>query len=645
MSGIAGIYYLDGRPVDDEVDRMVETIEHRGPDGISTWQKNSVGLGHCMLETTPEDRFESLPLVDRTGNFVITADARIDNRDELIDRLNVRKPDERPITDTELILGAYKKWGMDCPQKLLGAFAFAIWDGHRQRAFLARDHLGIKPLFYYHEAEKVLIFGSEIKAIKSLKSNLKKLNKKYISQHLLLKVKTELEETVYEKIKSLEPSHLVYTGENLKKKKYYGFYSESRYSFKKEVDYLLKFKEIIKKSVKCRLRSKAKISAHLSGGLDSSSIVSLAYYMENKGKLNSKHKVVSNTFTNVHSDVPHCNDVGLVKNVNKKYKRSDRQLFVDLKNIGLFSDIEDLMWHLDSPQRGAHARSLWSINKEMNRLGSRVLLSGFDGDTTLSHGTGYFYELRNEGKWIKLVKEVSKFAESTGESKIKSVRSWVQGPLLSSNIGEVILKLYSKFRSSKSSKGATSDITSIINENFIKEIDEYIGNGKNTPESEFENHREGVRDSIFVRSLESSDMYAAAHQVEPRYPLCDKRLVEFCLDLPPDLKIRSGWSRYILRRAMEGILPESVQWRPWKTIPADIAHHDLLTKERHHLQPFVDDAQQSRVADYLDSDYLASASGRYLDNPDIPVDNLSETDRGRLWNSLILEKWLRYIDS
>jgi hypothetical protein len=94
---------------------------------------------------------------------------------------------------------------------------------------------------------------------------------------------------------------------------------------------------------------------------------------------------------------------------------------------------------------------------------------------------------------------------------------------------------------------------------------------------------------------------------------------------------------------MEGILPESVQWRPWKTIPADIAHHDLLTKERKHLQPFADHAQRSHVANYLVSDYLASSAGKYLSNLDIPVTNLSETERGRLWNSLVLEKWLHYI--
>ncbi|WP_103027893.1 asparagine synthase (glutamine-hydrolyzing) [Salinibacter altiplanensis] len=641
MSGIAGIYYLDGRPVGDEVDRMVETIEHRGPDGISTWQNNSVGLGHCMLETTPEDQFESLPLVDRTGNFVITADARIDNRDELIDRLNVRKPGERPITDTELILGAYKKWGMDCPKKLLGAFAFAVWDGPRRRVFLARDHLGVKPLFYHYEAGKTLIIGSEIKTIKSAKKGLKKLNKKYVSQHLLLDVKAGLEDTIYDEIRSLGPSQIAYIDEEIKEKKYYKFESTGNNTCKDEKEYFRKFKKVMKKSVKCRLRSKEKVSAHLSGGLDSSSIVSLAYNLEKEGKLGEGTKSVSNTFTRIHSGVPQCNEIGFVKNVVKKYKKERRHKFLDLKNIGIFSDIKNIMWHLDSPQRGAHARSLWSINKEMKKIGSRVLLSGFDGDTTISHGTGYFYELRNAGKWIKLLKEVTQFAESTGESKIKSIKSWVQGPLLSSSIGGAILKAYKKINDV--TKKESKNTKKIINEGFRNKIKKYLERNQKSPKNEFEKHREGLRASIFVRSLESSDMYAAAHQVEPRYPLCDKRLVEFCLDLPPDLKIRSGWSRYILRRAMEGILPESVQWRSWKTIPADIAHHDLLTKERDHFRPLADEAQRCRVANYLNPDYLTSVTERYLSNPDIPVDNLSETDSARLWNSLVLEKWLRYI--
>jgi asparagine synthase (glutamine-hydrolysing) len=129
-----------------------------------------------MLWTTPESPAEQLPLVSSSGDLVITADARIDNRDELISALGLT--DRRPaqITDSELILSAFVKWGEHCPEKLLGDFAFAIWVGHRRQLFCARDHFGVKP-FYYYLSDKMFAFASEIKAIVSLSEIDRPINK------------------------------------------------------------------------------------------------------------------------------------------------------------------------------------------------------------------------------------------------------------------------------------------------------------------------------------------------------------------------------------------------------------------------------------------------------------------------------------
>ena len=144
MSGIVGIYYVDGRPVErGTVQGMVSAMAHRGPDGLTTWHEGAVGLGHAMLHTTPESLHEAQPLVHRRGDLVLTADARIDNRADLIRALRPPRPDDRPITDAELILAAYEQWGAECPKHLLGAFAFAIWDAREQRLFCTRDHFGV----------------------------------------------------------------------------------------------------------------------------------------------------------------------------------------------------------------------------------------------------------------------------------------------------------------------------------------------------------------------------------------------------------------------------------------------------------------------------------------------------------------------
>src|SRR4030095_13884170 len=142
MSAITAIYYRDGRPIDRLVpDEMLAILAHRGSDRFAVWCGESVALGHRMSWTTPESLTETLPLSDELTGLVVTADARIDNRDELLDVLSLKgRPAE--IADSQLILAAYKKWGERCPEKLVGDFAFAIWDRQNQSVFCARDQMG-----------------------------------------------------------------------------------------------------------------------------------------------------------------------------------------------------------------------------------------------------------------------------------------------------------------------------------------------------------------------------------------------------------------------------------------------------------------------------------------------------------------------
>src|SRR5262249_21169187 len=180
MSGIFGIHFLNGAPVSDpQLKRMSGLLAHRGPDGEGRWCDHSVGLGHRMLCTTPEAITEQVPLVDRAGSLVITADARLDNRVELISALGV----SANSSDGELILAAYRKWGEACPEHLLGDFAFAIWDARDQSLFCARDHFGVRP-FYYYLSQSIFVFATEIKALFSMPEVQRKLNEVRLGDHL-----------------------------------------------------------------------------------------------------------------------------------------------------------------------------------------------------------------------------------------------------------------------------------------------------------------------------------------------------------------------------------------------------------------------------------------------------------------------------
>lgn len=165
MSGIAAIYNLNGRPLDRALLlRLTDVIAHRGPDGSGLFVDGAVGLSHQMLRTTPESLHEEQPLADETGNLILTLDGRVDNRNELKAALKAKGFGLRADTDAELVLLAYQAWGEECPQRIIGDFAFVVWDKRNRHFFCARDPMGIRP-FYYYLDDRTFLCGSELRQI------------------------------------------------------------------------------------------------------------------------------------------------------------------------------------------------------------------------------------------------------------------------------------------------------------------------------------------------------------------------------------------------------------------------------------------------------------------------------------------------
>lgn len=274
MSAIAGIYYLDGQPVDPaDLGRMLETLAHRGSDRVGVWSEGHIGFGHRMLWTTPESLQEQLPLVNQTGDLAIAADARIDNRDELIAALGLMDRPSDKITDSQLILAAYEKWGDRCPEKLLGDFAFAIWDGRSQRLFCARAPMGVKP-FYYYRSSRLFVFASEIKALLCLVEVPRLLNELKVAYHLALLFEDQAI-TFYQNIWRLLAAHSITIGcEETQIRRYWSSDPTREVRLHSDQEYAEAFREIFTEAVRCRLRSAFPVGSTLSGGLDSSSIAS-----------------------------------------------------------------------------------------------------------------------------------------------------------------------------------------------------------------------------------------------------------------------------------------------------------------------------------------------------------------------------------
>ena len=276
VSGIAGILHLDGSPINARIlQRMTDAIARRGPDGAGTWLNGSVGLGHRMLCTTPEALRERQPLRDESGQVCLVLDGRVDNREDLGKALEAKGITLRDRTDAELVLKAYLQWGEDAPVRILGDFAFAIWDGRHRALFCGRDIFGIRPFNYYRGGNFVLI-ASELHQL-FYDPRVKRIaNEGMVAEYLSVQI-THCEETLWEGILRLPAAHLMWVrSSGIEKRRYWDFDLSKEIRYKTDEAYASHFLELFREAVRCRLRSYGPIGSYLSGGLDSSSVSVIA---------------------------------------------------------------------------------------------------------------------------------------------------------------------------------------------------------------------------------------------------------------------------------------------------------------------------------------------------------------------------------
>jgi asparagine synthase (glutamine-hydrolysing) len=383
VSGIAGIYNLDGQPVDRALlGRMTDVIAHRGPDGAGHWICDSVGLGHRMLHTTSESLYEEQPVVHESGQLVLTADARIDNRKELIGTLAINGKPKEQITDAELILKAYGKWGGACPEKLLGDFAFAIWDGREHCLFCARDPLGIKP-FYYHGDGRRFLFGSELCQLFADSFVGREPNEGMIGECLACAI-TDQEETLYRGVLRLPPAHFLFVRPGqLRKERYWDIDPSFSIRHQSNLEYAEHFLEIFTEAMRCRLRSHKPVGAFVSGGLDSSSIVSITQSLYHNGALADPGL---ETFSLIFPALD-CDESNYIRDVVRMWGIKCNTVCAEELDASYYA--ADVSRYQDFPNypNGSMCDRLRILAREK---GFRVLLTGYGGDEWLT-GSLYHY--------------------------------------------------------------------------------------------------------------------------------------------------------------------------------------------------------------------------------------------------------------
>jgi len=279
MSGICGQFNLDSTPAAAaDLQAMTAMLKQRGPDRADIWNHEHCGIGHTLLATTPELQYERQPFVHTETGCVITADVRLDNREELLAALELS---ERRATtgDAELILRAYLEWSEGCVDRLLGDFAFAIWDPRRRMLLCARDHLGMRPLYYHHVQGQHFLFASDARAILVLPQVPYQVNQGRIADFLVPQLEwIDYTSTFFEGVCRLPPAHkLTVTSAGVDVVEYWKPLPQTDLAPQSDEGYANGFLEVFNHAVEARLRAPANtVGSMLSGGMDSGSVVAIA---------------------------------------------------------------------------------------------------------------------------------------------------------------------------------------------------------------------------------------------------------------------------------------------------------------------------------------------------------------------------------
>jgi asparagine synthase (glutamine-hydrolysing) len=637
VSAIVGLSNSDGKPVGEvDVSRMLDSLEHRGSDGAGVWSDGFIGLGHRMLWTTPESLHEKQPLLNQSGDVVITADARIDNRKELIAELDLSGNAPGSITDGELILAAYEKWGEMCPEKLLGDFAFAIWDRRKRALFCARDHFGVKPFYYCSLSGRFFVFASEIKALLSHPEVPRKLNEVRVGDYLasMFDDKTI---TFYADILRLPPAHsLTVSPAGTHLQQYWSLDPSCELQLRSDDAYAEAFRELFIEAVRCRLRTALPVGSMLSGGMDSSSITCVARELLAR---DGGRRLL--TFSAIFDEVTQCDERPFINAVLAQNSLEPHYVHGD--QVSPLADLDQVLWHQDEAFYAPNLFLTWNLYRVAKEQGARIVLDGFDGDTTVSHGEGYLNELAYAGQWFTLAAEIRAFGRTFNLSSRKLLWSyaWRYGldPKISRSralkLTRRIWRILNRPRESANLPSWSANLNPI----FVQGID-LMERRKalrqawaNPPRTERENHYRNLTLGVMPFTLEVLERAAAAFGIEPRFPFWDKRLVEFCLALPPQQKVHGGWTRIVLRRALADILPAEVQWRRSKSNLGPNFEHGLLAYERQRLEEVI--LKDSRIIEkYVDMDSLREAYSRFASGG-------RGDDALMIWKAVSLALWLQ----
>ncbi|MEH7299507.1 asparagine synthase-related protein [Neobacillus drentensis] len=566
MSAIAGIYHINEEPINPEhTTDLMKAFQQYPADYVHIWKNKNIFLGCHAQWITPESISEILPYYDYEKQLVITADAIIDNRNELFDRLQVSRNQRKEIPDSQLILLAYEKWGEEVPKYLIGDFSFLIWDEKNHRLFGARDFSGARTLYFYHNESRIA-FSTTIEPLFKLPYIEKKLNEEWLAEFLAIPGMVEAVSslsTVYKNIHQIPPSHRI----SIENKKV----TLSRYctvepgeilKLKSNGEYEEAFQEVFQKAVTARVRTHGKVGAQLSGGLDSGSVVgfaSKALQKENK-KLTTFSYVPVESFIDwtpfyfIPDERPFIKEtVNYVGNIDDQY--------LSFEGRSPLTELDDFLSIMEMPYK-FFDNSFWlkGISEQANKQGIKVLLNGARGNFSISWGSqtltlSHYASLLKKLKWVQLYKDLDMFCHNfkTGKSRILPIVAKKAFPTIAQILSG---QNQSDYRFPMIINPALAARTNIAEKLWEYDIDIY-GNHNEKPNATRKNHFKHLYS--WNKSGTANTKLSLRYGLWDRDPTNDLRVIRFCLSLPEEQYVTNGMERSLIRRATKNLLPNKVR--------------------------------------------------------------------------------------
>jgi len=563
MCGILGVYNLKHKNVDAKiVNRMLQELQHRGPDDTgevlfktdtkkhytSDIDSNygDLSFAHCRLKVIDLSSAGHQPMSNEDKSIWIIFNGMIYNYCELREELKAKGHSFKSSTDTEVIVHAYEEFGQDCFVRFNGMWSLAIWDS-RKRVFLcARDRFGVKPFYYFYDGQD-FIFASEIKALIKHPKIKKEPNYNTIYNYLSYNFGyTDIsDETFFKGIKQILPGeYIIVKDDHLERKIYWDLDFDKNTELSSDEEYMRSFYEIFEDAVRIRLRSDVPMGICLSGGLDSSSVACMIKTLKKQEELTA--------FT-VSFAEKEFDETSYAKKITD-YTGIKMQ-YVFPKAEELFDNLSELIWHQEEPFTNLNIYSQWVLAKEAHKQGIIVLLNGHGGDESLNgYARERYFLLADLIKTLKLPSVVRELAYQRQVNKLNSIDSITRALWLifSQSVPNSLKDVSRRYLLVKNK---------CLNKDFVKKHQNYFYLEQKINGFLKSSSYMSYRISPLPGWLHAEDRITMANSIESRSPFLDFRLAQFGVSLPPDQKFRNGISKFILRKAMQGSMPEDVRMR------------------------------------------------------------------------------------